>query len=240
MTVTLARRLSALVLAAGLAAPAAAEDDWNFRVTPYLWAPTMDTTLDVGPNPPASGSTSLLEILDGALLLAGEADRGDVSLFGEFNYLNLGDQARGPAGAQAAINLEGVLLSAAGAWTAAEGEDWRLQPYAGGRYWTLDASVNFRRLPKASATLNWFDPFVGVRGLYDPTEKVTLTALANVGGFGLGSDLQWELLARAGYRFSDRVTAALGYRHLDVDFSDGSKLLDMTLTGPFLAFDVNF
>ncbi len=61
--------------------------------------------------------------------------------------------------------------------------------------------------------------------------------LAEIGGFGAGSELQWELIGRAGYRISDTVSAAIGYRHLVLDFDRDRLDIDVTMTGPFLAND---
>jgi hypothetical protein len=39
---------------------------------------------------------------------------------------------------------------------------------------------------------NWFDPFIGLRGRYNLTKALYLTAETDVGGFGIGSE-KWDL-----------------------------------------------
>jgi len=64
--------------------------------------------------------------------------------------------------------------------------------------------------------------------------------LAEVGGFGVGSDLQWEVVGRAGYQFNDRFGVALGYRHLAIDFDDDKLVMQAEISGPFLALDITW
>jgi len=81
---------------------------------------------------------------------------------------------------------------------------------------------------------------VGVAGEAALTERLTLGARANVGGVGVGSDLTWEARGWLAFRLLDRVSLAAGYRHLDVEYEAGGVVIDLALTGPFLALDLTF
>jgi hypothetical protein len=87
------------------------------RVTPCAWLPRADTDLGIGPNPPASGTASLLDILEGALLLSGEVRRGDFGIIAELNHLDPGHGASTPGGRFSAdISVQGSMASLARAW----------------------------------------------------------------------------------------------------------------------------
>lgn len=228
-----------LCLCAGAAA--AQDAGWSFRVTPYVWAPALDASVAIGRDPPAETSTSVLDILEGALLLTGEARRGDFAILGEFNYLNLGERASGPGGlVSAKLDVEGVMASLAGVYALHDDGRARIEALAGARFWTLDAGVDFANLPKASTNKSWVDPIVGARATYALTERLSAQVMGDVGGFGVGSDFQFEAVARLGWRIDETFTAAAGYRHLAVDFDEDDLLLDMTLTGPFVSLDIVF
>ena len=70
-------------------------DRWTFTLTPYLWLPSVDGSLRYGP--PATGGApnvgidgdSLLEALDFAFMLAGEARKGRWSITTDYIYLDL-------------------------------------------------------------------------------------------------------------------------------------------------------
>ena len=222
-------------------APAAAQDAWAFRVTPYLWLPTLNTETAIGDQPTAESSVSVLEVLDFAALVAGEARKGRYTILGEFNYLDLSQDSAGPGGlVSAETGLDGVLASIMGGYAFVSNDKLRVEGLAGARVWSLDASVDFANLPKASTSETWVDPVVGLRATYGVTDRIALQGLADIGGFGVGSAFQWEALARVGYTVSDSWTLAAGWRHLEVNVDRGRLDLEMTLTGPFLAVDFTF
>ena len=222
-------------------APAAAQNAWTFRVTPYLWLPTLNTETAIDNQPRADSSVSLLDVLDFAALVAGEARKGRYTILGEFNYLDLSQDSAGPGGlVSAETGLDGVLASIMGGYAFVSNDRLRVEGLAGARLWSLDASVDFASLPKASTSETWVDPVVGLRATYAVTDRIALQGLADIGGFGVGSAFQWEVLARVGYAVSDRWTLAAGWRHLEVDVDRGRLDLKMTLTGPFLAVDFTF
>jgi hypothetical protein len=238
----MARPFLALLVFAAAAAPALAQDDgWRFRLTPYVWAPTMNTSASIGRDPKAETSTSVLEILDFAALVTAEARKGRFTILGEFNYLDLGDDATGPGGLlRANIDLKGVVAALSVGYAVHEDDRSRVEGFAGARLWSLDTTVDFATLPSASASETWVDPILGVRASFAVTDRVSIQALGDIGGFGVGSDFQWEAMARVGYAVTDTITAAAGWRHLAVDVKRGRLELDMSLTGPFVALDVNF
>jgi hypothetical protein len=43
-----------------------------------------------------------------------------------------------------------------------------------------------------------------------------------------------------GYRFSDRIVARAGYRHLEDDYDDGGFVYDVELSGPILGVTFRF
>jgi len=116
-------------------------------------------------------------------------------------------------------------------------ENGNADAFVGLRHWSLDAEIDFDRLPTAKRSIDFTDPILGIKGNRNINEKWFVSGLAEIGGFGIGSDLQWELVARAGYRFSDVWNAAIGYRHLVLDFDDDNLVMKATMTGPFLAID---
>jgi hypothetical protein len=218
-----------------------AQETWSFRVTPYLWLPTLNTETAIGDRPAAESSVSVLEVLDFAALVTGEARKGRYTILGEFNYLDLSQDSSGPGGlVRAETGVDGVLASIMGGYAFASDDRLRVEGLAGARLWSLNASVDFATIPEVSTSETWVDPIVGLRATYAVTDAITVQGMADIGGFGVGSEVQWEVIARIGYTISDGLTLAGGWRHLDVDVGRGKLDLEMTLTGPFLAFDFTF
>ena len=87
-----------------------------------------------------------------------------------------------------------------------------------------------------SGTVDWVDPFVGIRVRHELSPGHELQFLGDVGGFGAGSDFSWQLYG--GYSFDFTVMhstlyGVLGYRALAVDYSEGSTArINGILHGP--------
>lgn len=89
----------------------------------------------------------------------------------------------------------------------------------------------------------WVDPLVGVIVVAPLAERWSLRAEADIGGFGVGSDLTWNAQAILSYRWTVGgydVLAGAGYRALYWDYQDGSFEWDVTMSGPLLGAAVRF
>ena len=233
--------LAAAIFVLGVASAqqsSAAGDDWSFRFTPYVWLPSLSLDAGIGTSPQVSSDTDVLDVLDFAFLATGEARKGDWGLLFEFNYLALSDEATF-LGSRVRIDteLEGVMAGAAVAYRLADTGTARVDGFAGARVWSLETSLDFRRLPAVSRTTTFVDPILGVRAEYDFGERWSVSGLAEVGGFGVGSELQWELVGRVGYRVGESTTIGVGYRHLALEFDRDRIDVEAAMSGPFLAVD---
>lgn len=93
-------------------------------------------------------------------------------------------------------------------------------------------------------SFGWVDPLAGLRAFLPLTERLSLQGQADIGGFGggfgAGSDLTWSALATVNYVFSDRLSASVGYKVLDVDYRHGGHVYDTRLSGPVLGMSYRF
>ncbi|WP_052261493.1 hypothetical protein [Ruegeria sp. ANG-S4] len=228
------------VVSAMAVAGTARAENWEYTIAPYFWGPELRTSLDIGPNPPVDGDTSIFDILDGAFLIAGEARNGRWSIGGEFNFLKLSDDVRiGPFDSAASWDLEGTMVTLAGSYAVYQNSNSRLEALGGVRHWDLDVSTTVARRT-ASTNQSWTDPLVGARFNHVVNDRWTLTGMGNIGGFDVGSKFQWEALAQASWKWTETVRVAGGYRHLDVEFQEGREVIDLILTGPYVALGFNF
>ncbi|MBL9116156.1 MAG: hypothetical protein JNJ83_14205 [Verrucomicrobiaceae bacterium] len=85
-----------------------------------------------------------------------------------------------------------------------------------------------------SGTKDWVDPFIGVRGYYHFTDRLYATAKADIGGFGISSDLAWQVYGALGYNLTKRTTLEIGYKHMAVDYTSGGFVNDVATSGVFL------
>jgi hypothetical protein len=134
---------------------------------------------------------------------------------------------------------------------------------AGGRYWhqdtTVSADFNFsldlagltvrgNRVLDKSGSIDWVDPFIGARLRQQLAPGQNLTLRGDVGGFDVGSDFTWQVIATYDFQLcaTDRYTidGYLGYRALSVDYSEGSGRnryeFDAVQQGPVMGATVRF
>jgi len=113
---------------------------------------------------------------------------------------------------------------------------------AGARYWylqsdidlTVTATINIPALgisrtsagtASGKTTIDWWDPYMGLRLRQQRGPGKELVLRGDIGGFGVGSDFTWHI--NGGYNFNTRIlghdaTALIGYRALYVDYSEGN------------------
>jgi hypothetical protein len=92
----------------------------------------------------------------------------------------------------------------------------------------------------ASGDRDWVDPIVGVRAQWNFNAKWYAAGKSDIGGFGVGSDLTWSAQGTVGYLFTGNVSAEIGYRYLDTDYSDGDFSYDLAEHGLFVGLNLTF
>ena len=120
----------------------------------------------------------------------------------------------------------------------------RLDTYAGARvnWMETDVDIKFRGGPSfsESADKTWVDPIIGVRFHHDLNEKWFVRALADIGGFGVSSDITWQGMTSLGYRVTDNASLGLGYRGIGTDYTSGGTTYDVISHGLLLGFEYKF
>jgi len=243
---------SRIALAAGLlAAPAVQAQDWTGQFTIYGWFPTIEGEQDRDNGKPAIEITAkdILEALDLAAFAAGEIRRDRFGLLFDMAYVRLSQDAErndlvgSDVDASAAVKNTIYYATGAATWRFYEQDRKFADVYAGLRAMGTTADFKFTlggiyRTP--SVEVNWVDPIIGLRGQYPLSERWTLAALADIGGFGVGSELTWEAYAGANYAFNDHFSGVFGYRYMSIDYEDDTITMDINLYGPMLGIQYRF
>ena len=105
---------------------------------------------------------------------------------------------------------------------------------------TLNGSAN----RSGDLTETWVDPMIIARVKFPVGKKFLLQLRPSIGGFGIGSDLAWQVQGHATYRFSPLFQLSAGYRVIGADYEKGSGqdrfLYDVNTFGPVIRFGFNF
>ena len=100
---------------------------------------------------------------------------------------------------------------------------------------------------EASRDADWIDPTIGLRYNRPINDKWRVNLRSDVGGFGVGSELMYHLLANVQWQASESVGMVFGYRLIDFDYEDGNDSLggnyqqyDLTEQGPLIGVSISF
>jgi hypothetical protein len=240
--------------AADIAAPQ--DSGWSFAGALYGWGAGINGEAGVFGLPPQDLDlpfSDILQDLDFAFMGLGEARNGRFVFGMDLTYSKIGTTVDNPRQDGALIDSMEVdsavwMVTGFGGYTVYDTEALQVDVIGGARYWSVDNDFKVNTF-NSSDPLNgrtysdgaeWVDPLVGVKLRADLTHKVYVTSWGMIGGFGLGSDVMWDVMAGAGYSFTDHVDMFAGYRAVSVDYADDGFVYDMVQQGPLLAAVVRF
>jgi opacity protein-like surface antigen len=248
--------------------PMSQSDDWEIRLMPYFWMPSLDADATVSG---LSGSVDLsfgdvLDYLDFAAMGRMEAWKGKWGLTFDGLFMNLGadgsfEGSRGVTSFDLDADVRLGMADFGLAYRLLEHrfgnnseQKLTFEPYGGLRYAYLrqkiDLNINIAGVGSIGANLggseDWVEPFVGGRIVWDLNDKMAVRVRGDAGGFGIGSasDLLWQISFGGDYQLSKNTSLNAGYRIVDLDYSHGSGSnelgIDLRAKGPFIGLTIVF
>ena len=235
---------------------------WEFQATGYGWATALNGRVGVRNLPPVKVGMSfgdVLSDLNGALMGSFRAKKGDWLILTDLVWAALSDDAnvrppgtRHPTlaaiapGTKVDFKMRQLIASAiVGYRLPIGGPDLDIYATAGLRYQRLTAE--FQATPglipvtlSRSSVEQWGDPTVGVSATWRINERWFANILADVGGFGVGSRFTTQGFASIGYRWTDAISTALGYRAIYTDYRNNGFTYRTTQHGIFSSIAYHF
>ena len=214
--------------------------------------------------------SDILENLDFAAMGIAEAHNGTWGAFVDINYTSLSaDKSatgyRQPLGnilenidlkysVEAELDVTEFVATFMGEWRAYDSDQLSLDLLAGARYWNVQNDISVKvdvdgtgplGLSKSKALSGsdgawWIDPMVGAKARIDTDTPLYFTGWGLIGGFGVGSDLDWDVMGGIGYEWTEKFSTVLGYRAIGVDYDDDGFVYDVVQQGVALGLVFNF
>jgi hypothetical protein len=221
--------------------------DWHVSVSPYLWFPGIHGTVGAfGRDANLSMSAiDLLSHIDFGLMGFVEARWRRLVLPVDAIWVRLAADRAVPTVGLGAISVN--LRSSLFVLTPKVGVRLLDEPkikcdfLAGIRYWHLGQTLKFSPANLGSlnfsASQNWVDPMVGGRIESPLTRKLVATLFGDVGGWGTGSQLEYQVGGALGYSLKESMILQAGYRYLNVNYRGGGvtqPVFDTHLSGVVL------
>ena len=250
------------IIASAFHTTAYAEDTgaWQNRIAVYFWGAGLDGTtgnrLQAGDI--EASFSDILENFEAGFMLDYRGKKGKWGLGLDLIYLNLNPNPTisgpnpfpvGPPTISAGgdVSVKQWVVDFTGRYEVTSS----LELLAGGRYVDLDIEAKLTLPDPAQSQLkisgkdSWVDPIIGAeyRGRFPNTEKWRYILHGDVGGFGVSSDLTWQLYGYVAYQPSSEWLVYGGYRHMEIDYEADNQakfFYDMAFGGPVLGVGYNF
>ena len=212
--------------------------------------------------------SDILENLDFAAMGVAEAHNGTWGVLVDLNYTSLSaDKSRSralerdileqfavEAQVNASADIKEFIGTFMGQWRAVDSDQMIVDVMAGARYWNIENDIDVKGTLAGGGPLglsitkelsgsdgaSWVDPMVGVKSRIDTDTAFYFTGWGMVGGFGIGSDFNWDVMGGVGYEWTDHFSTVLGYRALGVDYEDDGFVYDVVQQGVALGAVFNF
>jgi len=207
-------------------------EEWEYEVSPYLWAMGIDGDLKVK-SIEYDASASFSDILDqtkyGAQFMV-EANRGRWVNFVQIDYGVLeSDDISGPLNlADVEVEVATVLGTFTTGYRAPLGERHSVDLMAGLRFAGFELDVDNSLLGSSTTQEEVYDAIIMIRPRFSLGDNWTVMCSASVGTGD--SDLTWELFPELIYHPGD-LNFKLGYRNLNYEFEQGDAELDLSMPG---------
>ena len=225
--------------------PLPAESGWTFTLAPYGWLAGISGDIGLSGLPPQEIDLSISDVLEnfdiGAMAVA-EARNGRFFLGADIFYAKLSTRIDTPfdiAADSIDVSATSFMFTGIAGYSLIYEESVNLDVFAGARIWhsNTDFDLNDPCLScpdSANDGDTWVDPLLGIKGRTDLGSNFYVTAWGMIGGFGVSSDLMWDLLGGIGYEFSDTFSLVAGYRAVSVDYENDGFVYDIVQQGPIL------
>jgi hypothetical protein len=230
--------------AAPTAAPAD-DSDWHFILSPYLWLPGVHGIIgreDLNANVSASPGDLLSHFRFG-LMGTFETDYKRVVVPLDIMWVRLGDNKAVPSDLDeisANVKASEFILTSKIGYRLIDSKMIKIDGLTGFRYWHIGQSLNFTPSEEGlnfSSSQNWVDPLVGGRILVNLSPKIEATIGGDVGGWGTGSQLDYQAGGVLGYRIKPALALQVGYRYLYVNYRT-SAIFDVATSGVLVGVSI--
>jgi hypothetical protein len=220
---------------------------WEFATIGYAWlAGAWGETDVIGPAEPVDLDLPFGKVLKAfkfAFMGAAEARRNRLVVLGDLTFIHLdadeGIGIRDPDFLEAELDSRTSEITLLGGYRVVQSAPVNVDLLAGGRMnffkTTLQLDGPNRHL-EGSKKESWFDPLIGARVKAPLGGKWSFSAYADVGGFGIGSDITWQGVAGVDYQISRKMSLSAGWRYFKVNYDHGDFLYNIHQSGPLVTF----
>ena len=234
--------------ASGAQPPAPAKKKLEFATLGYVWLAGAWGKTDVtGPTPPVDLKLPFGKVLKAfkfAFMGAAEVKYDRLVALGDLTFIHLdahkGIGVRDPDFLEAELDSRTAEVTLVGGYRVVNEGPVIVDLLAGGRMNWFKANLQVNgpnRELDGEKKKSWFDPLIAARLGAPLGGKWGLGVYGDVGGFGIGSHVTWQLAPTVTYQINHKMSVGAGWRYYKVNYSTGDDFLyNVHQSGPLITF----
>ena len=220
---------------------------WQFATVGYIWfAGAWGKTDVIGPLPPVDLALPFGKVLKGfkfAFMGAAEAKHDRFVVLGDLTFIHLdahqGIGIRDPDFLKAELDSRTAEITLMPGYRVVDKGPVTVDLLAGARLNWFKTTLQLKgpnREAEGEVKHSWFDPLLGARIGAPLGGKWSAGVYGDVGGFGVGSKITWQLAPTINYQISRKMTLGAGWRYFKVNYRAGDFLYNVHQSGPIITF----
>ena len=237
-------------------------NEWSFELTPYLWLPTISSTLsykDQYINTADLSMNNVISNLKSGAMIAGEVRYGNWGMMADMVTATLQKTSNTPVtpapGQTFTVankaTLQETILTGAATYNLLNNQDANLDGLVGLRWIGMTATLNLvvdgtTAALSDSKAMSTVDPIMGFKGRYRIANSTWYVPFyGDIGSGGGTTNLTWQAMAGIGKTIEKWIDVSLIYRglyyNMDSSKTNGQGLLQKTtFQGPQLSATFRF
>jgi hypothetical protein len=224
---------------------ASADSNWHFAISPYLWVPWIYGSLGANGNSFRFYATpdELFSHFRFGLLGLVDTQYKRVVMPLDILWMRLGDDRAlplTPNGTVANAKLDVVIFTFKVGYRVIDRKTIKVDALTGFRYWHFGQNLSFTtNTLNFSRSQDWVTPLVGGRILGNLSPKIEVAIGGDVGGWGTGAKVDYQVGGVLGYRIKPAVALQAGYRYLSWHYTNANKFSNVNISGPLFGATIN-
>jgi len=217
---------------------ATATQDWRFSLRPYFFLSGMSgsVTVDQFTVPLNSSFADLLDNVKLGGFVNVTAEKGQWGVNADFEYIELHAEGRGYTDTH--LELKNVIGEADVVYRPRQAPTLRF--LVGVRVYALTQNVRLLGEDLREIATTVADPILGAVGSWALHDRWDFELRGDIGGFGIGSESTYQLMAAFRWGISETASIPLGYRVLGYQIQKDEVLTQTRMSGLMLGADFRF
>lgn len=199
---------------------------------PFAGAPTLEFDNSFG---------EVLGDLDVAFFANALLRRDRFVAVADVSYASLSREGLVPPGIPASGKISQLAITALAGARVHDSDQVTVDVLGGARLWDLGGRVSVPLAGVSAAPDKTFvDPVVATRINAPLAPRLSGLLQADIGGFGVGSDMTYQVTGTLNYRAGRSSYVSAGWRHLHLEYDNGGTRFVGSQTGPIIGFTKQF